>query len=71
MSATIESLLAENKKLREALLLAIPWIGENREGPSWATAQAKKKNAAMCVEALNAAMRCLPDMTRHEFVSPN
>ncbi len=56
-----ESLAAENQKLKRALLLAIPWIGENAEGPSWATPEAKQENRAMCEEAFEAATDCFPE----------
>jgi hypothetical protein len=55
LAKQIEILKAENKKLKLALLLAIPWIGEPAEGPDWATPEAKKKNRAMSDDAFEVA----------------
>ncbi len=62
---SVEAVAAENKKLKRALLLAIPWIGQNIEGPAWATPEARWKNRAMCEEALEAAMDCFPEPGVH------
>ena len=55
MPDQIETLKDENAKLKQALLLAIPWIGEPEEGPEWATPEAKNKNRAMCEHAFDVA----------------
>jgi hypothetical protein len=57
----IETLKSENKKLKLALLLAIPWIGEPAEGPEWATPEAKEKNRAMSDCAFKAATSFFPN----------
>lgn len=57
----IKALVDENEKLKSALLLAIPWIGVNAEGPIWAAAEAKKKNRVMCEQAFEAATNCFPE----------
>ncbi len=54
----IEELFAENKKLKRALVHAIPWIGVSKYGPSWATDEAKKINLANCNYADDLATSC-------------
>lgn len=61
MTTYTDTLQAENSKLRRALADAIPWIGENRTGPSWATEDAKRRNETACVEALEFAISCFPE----------
>jgi DNA-binding transcriptional MerR regulator len=51
--------VAEAWRLRVALEQAIPWIGENKTGPAWATPHGQENNAAMCKRALDAAVAAL------------
>jgi hypothetical protein len=62
MDGDVDHLRQENEKLKEALKMAIPWIGQARSGPEWATELAKKRNAAMCDRAFEFVFRTLyPD----------
>lgn len=54
-------LKAENVKLRKALAGLIPWVGEPRDGPGWATPEGKARNRAMCEKALRDAYACFPE----------
>jgi len=56
-------LVAENEKLKNALSDAIPWIGEYRNGPSWASSEAKVRNAQMCDDAMDQAVQALDQQT--------
>lgn len=62
-------LMQENARLRAALLRAIPWIGANRDGPSWATPEAKAKSIAMCDQAFEEATSFFPHGSEGETVT--
>jgi hypothetical protein len=56
-----ERLLGENTRLKRALLLAIPWIGEYREGLRGANPRARRANRESCDIAFEAATDCFPE----------
>ena len=49
----------ENHRLRQALLLAIPWIGYPREGESYATPEDRCESAERCGRVSQAAVDVL------------
>lgn len=55
-----KALLAENKKMREALEGLICWIGKSPDGPPWATPDAKRRSRQMFEEAMSRAVDCFP-----------
>jgi hypothetical protein len=57
----IETLIAENKKLKAALSRLIPWAGVSADSPDWATPEAKLRNRQMCEEAIENASNCFPE----------
>ena len=65
---TNETLQDENAKLKAALARLNPWAGESRDGPDWATPEAKTRNRAKFEHALNAACECFPD---NSIISPD
>ncbi|MGD0387472.1 MAG: hypothetical protein ABSC42_00845 [Tepidisphaeraceae bacterium] len=56
----VESLIAENKKLKTALSRLIPWAGSSPDDPDWATPEAKLRNQQMCDDAIANANSCFP-----------
>lgn len=53
---------AELDRVKAILKATVPWIGESKEGPAWASDEGKAKNKAMCAKALeNAANVFLVD----------
>jgi hypothetical protein len=61
MSENEQRLLEENRKLRSALAALLCAATCPIEGPSWATADAKRRNREMYESAVDSAFECFPD----------
>lgn len=60
---SVDSVLAENRKLRMALNGLICWLGVSPDGPSWASPAAKAANRRMFNNAMRAAVECFPEFS--------
>ena len=61
MAHNTGDLIAENAKLKKALEGLICWVGQQPEGPPWATDKAKTRNRQMFERAIEAACECFPE----------
>lgn len=61
---------ADVRKLVEAAEQAIPWIGERRTGPLWATDDAAIRNAEMCDHAFRCVVEALKPFSGEQATEP-